>query len=60
MDDDEVLRKSGYYIVSDALQPLHTVTIIRIWNGKVSSTDGPFAETKERILHHNPKALYSL
>jgi hypothetical protein len=46
---DEVLRKSGHYLVSEALQPIETATTVRIRNGKLSITDGPFAETKEQL-----------
>jgi hypothetical protein len=46
---DEELRKSGHYIASDALQPVQTATTIRVRNGKVFTTDGPFAETKEQL-----------
>ena len=46
---DEVLRKSGHHLVSDALQSVQTATTLRIRNGKVSVTDGPFAETKEQL-----------
>ena len=44
--DDEV-RKSGHCIASEALQPVSTATTVRVRNGKVAVTDGPFAETKE-------------
>ena len=46
---DDELRKSGHYLVSDALQPVQTATTLRMRNGKVSITDGPFAETKEVV-----------
>ena len=46
---DEVLRKSGHYVVSNALQSVETATTIRIRNGKAFTTDGPFAETKEQL-----------
>ncbi len=49
LDYDEVLRKSGHYITSDALQSVRTATTIRIRNGKTFTTDGPFAETKEQL-----------
>ncbi len=49
LDYDEVLRKSGHYIASDALQSVQTATTIRIQNGKAFTTDGPFAETKEQL-----------
>jgi hypothetical protein len=46
---DEALRKSGQLIVSEALEPVRTATTIRVRNGKLSATDGPFAETKEQL-----------
>ncbi|MGQ0657888.1 MAG: YciI family protein [Chromatiales bacterium] len=46
---DELLRKSGHCIASEALQPVQTATTVRVRNGKVSVTDGPFAETKEQL-----------
>ena len=46
---DEVLRKSGHYLVSEALQPVQTAATVRVRNGKASITDGPFAETKEHL-----------
>jgi hypothetical protein len=45
---DEALRKSGHYLVPDALQPVQTATTVRIRHGKASVSDGPFAETKLR------------
>src|SRR6185503_6598386 len=49
LDYDEEIRRSGHYIVSDALQPARTARTIRVRGGKVSTTDGPFAETKEQL-----------
>jgi hypothetical protein len=46
---DKVLRKSGHYLVSEALQPVQAATTVRVRNGKLSVTDGPFAETKEQL-----------
>jgi hypothetical protein len=46
---DEELKKSGHSIVAEALQPAHTARTVRIRNGKLSTTDGPFAETKEQL-----------
>jgi hypothetical protein len=45
----EEIRKSGHYVLSEALQPSHTATTVRIRNGELSATDGPFAETKEQL-----------
>ena len=44
---DEEVRRSGHCVASEALQPVATATTVRVRNGKVSVTDGPFAETKE-------------
>jgi len=45
----EGIKKSGHYIGGEALQPIQTATTVRVRNGKVSTTDGPFAETKEQL-----------
>jgi hypothetical protein len=44
---DRSLRICGRCIASEALQPVHTATTVRVRDGKLSLTDGPFAETKE-------------
>src|SRR3989454_9789936 len=49
LDYDAEIRRSGHYIVSDALQRARTARTIRVRGGKVSTTDGPFAETKEQL-----------
>ena len=46
---DEKIRASGHCLASEALQPAATATTVRVHNGKVSVTDGPFAETKEQL-----------
>jgi len=46
---DEVLRKSGHYIVSNALQSVRFAATVRTRDGKAFITDGPFAETKEQL-----------
>ena len=43
------VKKSGYHVASNALQPTNSATTLRIRNGKLSTTDGPFAETKEQL-----------
>jgi hypothetical protein len=45
----ESIRKSGKYVGANQLQPSNTATIVRSRNGKVSTTDGPFVETKEQL-----------
>jgi hypothetical protein len=46
---DTGIRKSGHCLASEALQSVQTATSVRVRNGKVSVTDGPFAETKEQL-----------
>ena len=44
---DQSIRQSGHCVASEALQPVATATTVRVRDGKVTVTDGPFAETKE-------------
>ena len=46
---DKALRDRGQCLASEALQPIQTATTVRVRNGKVSISDGPFAETKEQL-----------
>jgi hypothetical protein len=46
---DTAIRQSGHCIASEALQSVQTATTVRVRDGKVSITDGPFAETKEQL-----------
>jgi hypothetical protein len=46
---DNVLRKGGYFVRLEALQSARSAKTLRHRSGKVSITDGPFAETKEQI-----------
>jgi len=43
------LRLGGYRLAAEALQPVQTATTVRIRHGRLSLTDGPFAETKEQL-----------
>ena len=45
----EGIRESGHYVVGEALHPVQTATTVRIRNGRMSATDGPFAETREQL-----------
>jgi hypothetical protein len=49
MSFDASIRKSGQCLASEALQPVRTATTVRVRNGKLAMTDGPFAETKEQL-----------
>jgi len=46
---DAALRERGRCLASEALQPVRTATTVRVRDGKVALTDGPFAETKEQL-----------
>ncbi len=45
----EGIKQTGHYLGGNALQPVQTATTVRVRNGKVSATDGPFAETQEQL-----------
>lgn len=40
---------SGHRLGGNALEPTHTATTVRVRHGKPTTTDGPFAETKEQL-----------
>jgi hypothetical protein len=43
------LRESGLLLAAEPLHPVDTATTVRIRNGQLLVTDGPFAETKEHL-----------
>ena len=43
------LRESGVLVAAEALKPTETATTVRVRHGRVTITDGPFAETKEQL-----------
>ncbi|WP_297323802.1 YciI family protein [Nitrosomonas sp.] len=43
------IRASGHFVDCNRLLPPSTAITIRVRKGKISSTDGPFAETKEQF-----------
>jgi hypothetical protein len=46
---DKALRDSGQCTASEALLPVSTATTVRVRKGRISVSDGPFAETKEAL-----------
>jgi hypothetical protein len=48
-DFTEGIKKNGNFIGANRLQPPETAVTVRVRNGKVSTTDGPYAETKEQL-----------
>ena len=45
----ERLRNEGRVVAAEALHPVHTATTLRLRDGNLTMTDGPFAETKEQL-----------
>ena len=46
---EDQLRRTGQFVASEALHSAESATTIRIRNGRVLLTDGPFIETKEQM-----------
>ena len=46
---DDVLRKNGHFVGGEALQSARNAATLRYQNGKLTITDGPYAETKEQL-----------
>jgi hypothetical protein len=46
---NQEIEEKGVYLAGEPLQPAETATTVRMADGRVSLTDGPFAETKEQI-----------
>ena len=45
----EALKKSGHLLAVEALEPIQAAISVKVRNGKLAVTDGPFAETKEQL-----------
>lgn len=43
------IQSSGHYVNGNPLKPTSTASTVRARNGSVSTTDGPYAETKEQL-----------
>jgi hypothetical protein len=43
------IKRNGKYLAGEALQPTASATTVRVRSGKLVTTDGPFAETKEQL-----------
>ena len=46
---DDALRKNGHFVGGEALQSVRNAVTLSPTNGKLSITDGPYAETKEQL-----------
>jgi hypothetical protein len=47
--NNEELQASGQLILAQALEHVAAATTVRVRNGKLSATGGPFAETNEQL-----------
>ena len=43
------MRKKGVLLAAEPLFPVETAKTLRVRDGRISITDGPFAETKEQL-----------
>lgn len=43
------IKRNGHFVSANRLTPVDTAVTVRVRNGRVSVTDGPFAETKEQF-----------
>ena len=43
------LQKQGAWVFGGGLHPADTATVVRVENGEVVTSDGPFAESKEQL-----------
>jgi hypothetical protein len=46
---DQELQEKGHYVTSEAIQGGESAVLVHVRQGKVSSTDGPYMETKEQM-----------
>ena len=49
LDSDDALRRSGNWVFANALEEPSAAISVRVRDGRLSTTDGPFAETKEHL-----------
>lgn len=49
LDYDSTLRQQGHFLAAQALQSVRTAAVVRIRDGQVKVTDGPFAEAREQV-----------
>ena len=46
---DEQLQRDGHYVVAEAIDAPETAILVRVREGKMTTTDGPYMETKEAM-----------
>lgn len=48
-DFNAKVQKEGSWVFAGGLHPANTSTVVRVQNGEVLTSDGPFAESKEQV-----------
>jgi hypothetical protein len=43
------IKEAGAWVFAGGLHPADTATVVKVKNGEVVTTDGPFAESKEQL-----------
>jgi hypothetical protein len=43
------VQTNGRFVAAERLQPISTASTVRVRDGKISTTDGPYAETREQL-----------
>ena|SRR5438045_2818563 len=46
---NETMQKAGVWVFAGGLHPADTATVVKVENGDIVTTDGPFSEAKEHI-----------
>jgi len=46
---NEKIKKQGAWVFGGGLHPASTATVVKVQNGEIVTTDGPFAEAKEQL-----------
>ena len=49
MQYDKELEAKGHYVIAEAIQGGDSAVLVRVRDGKMSITDGPYMETKEQM-----------
>lgn len=46
---DETLRHQGHFVAAQALESVRAAAVVKLRDGEVVVTDGPFAEAREQV-----------
>src|SRR4051812_27748230 len=49
MNYDKELQEGGHYLAAEALEAPENAVMVKVRGGEISTTDGPFSETKEHL-----------